>query len=323
MTDSTAEVSIIIVSFNTREMTVACIRSIVSQSKRHSYEILVIDNNSRDGSAEAIKEEFPQVNLIRRSDNLGFAAANNLAAKHAKGTRLLLLNPDTLVLDGAIDTIVSFADRTPTARLWGGRAVFPDGSLNVSCWSDMTIWSCLCRAVGLTWMLPKSKLFNPESIHLWDPLNKERGVDIVVGCFLLIDKSLWDELGGFNRTFFMYGDEVDLCIRARKKGARPRFTPDAVIIHYGGGSEPSSEEKLIKVFKGRITVMKEHWLPVVARLGQWTLVATAGLRAIGSSVLRPPSRRGAGLDQRSDVWPAVFRRRKEWFGGWDTTKGND
>ena len=172
-------------------------------------------------------------------------------------------------------------------------------------------------------MLPKSKLFNPESIHLWDPLNKERGVDIVVGCFLLIDKSLWDELGGFNRTFFMYGDEVDLCIRARKKGARPRFTPDAVIIHYGGGSEPSSEEKLIKVFKGRITVMKEHWLPVVARLGQWTLVATAGLRAIGSSVLRPPSRRGAGLDQRSDVWPAVFRRRKEWFGGWDTTKGND
>jgi GT2 family glycosyltransferase len=323
MTDSTAEVSIIIVSFNTREMTVACIRSIVSQSKGHSYEILVIDNNSRDGSAEAIKEEFPQVNLIRRSDNLGFAAANNLAAKHAKGTRLLLLNPDTLVLDGAIDTIVSFADRTPTARLWGGRAVFPDGSLNVSCWSDMTIWSCLCRAVGLTWMLPKSKLFNPESIHLWDPLNKERGVDIVVGCFLLIDKSLWDELGGFNRTFFMYGDEVDLCIRARKKGARPRFTPDAVIIHYGGGSEPSSEEKLIKVFKGRITVMKEHWLPLVARLGQWTLVATAGLRAIGSSVLRPPSRRGAGLDQRSDVWPAVFRRRKEWFGGWDTTKGND
>ena len=323
MTDSTAEVSIIIVSFNTREMTVACIRSIVSQSKGHSYEILVIDNNSRDGSAEAIKEEFPQVNLIRRSDNLGFAAANNLAAKHAKGTRLLLLNPDTLVLDGAIDTIVSFADRTPTARLWGGRAVFQDGSLNVSCWSDMTIWSCLCRAVGLTWMLPKSKLFNPESIHLWDPLNKERGVDIVVGCFLLIDKSLWDELGGFNRTFFMYGDEVDLCIRARKKGARPRFTPDAVIIHYGGGSEPSSEEKLIKVFKGRITVMKEHWLPLVARLGQWTLVATAGLRAIGSSVLRPPSRRGAGLDQRSDVWPAVFRRRKEWFGGWDTTKGND
>lgn len=318
MSHSTPEVSIIIVSFNTREMTIACVRSIINETSQHKYEILVIDNNSQDGSAEAIEKEFPQVNLIKRLDNVGFAVANNLAAMHAKGTRLLLLNPDTLVYNGSIDAIVSFADRTPNARLWGGRAFFPDGSVNASCLNDMTIWSCFCRAVGLTWILPKSKLFNPEAIHSWDPLDKERNVDVVVGCFLLIDRSLWEALGGFNRAFFMYGDEVDLCIRARKLGARPRFTPDATIIHYGGGSEPSSEEKLIKVFKGRLTVMQVHWHPLMARFGQWIIVATAGLRAVGSSIIRPPRCQGGGQDERSDVWPAVFRRRKEWVCGWNT-----
>jgi GT2 family glycosyltransferase len=314
----TPEVSIIIVSFNTRDMTIACVRSIIEETAKHTYEILVIDNNSQDGSAEAIEKEFPQVKLIKRLDNLGFAVANNLAAMHAMGSRLLLLNPDTLVYDGSIDAIVSFADRTPDARLWGGRTFFPDGSVSASCLNDITIWSCLCRAIGLTMILPKSKLFNPESIHSWDPLDKERSVDVVVGCFLLIDRSLWERLGGFNRAFFMYGEEVDLCIRARKLGARPRFTPSAKIIHYEGASEPSNEEKLIKVFKGRLTVMKVHWHPLMARFGRWIIVATAGLRAVSSSIIRPLRRRGKGEDKHSDVWSAVFRRRKEWVGGWNT-----
>lgn len=310
--------SILIVSYNTREMTMDCIRSIIRETKQYTYEIIVVDNHSSDGSAEAIEAEFPQVRLFKRTDNLGFAGGNNLAAEHATGSRLLLLNPDTVVLDGALDRLLDFANRTPEARLWGGCAVFPDGSTNVTCWSDMTLWSCFCRAAGLTWLRPRSRLFNPESIHLWNPLDKEREVDVVVGCFLLIDQDLWKRLGGFNRAFFMYGDEVDLCLRARQLGARPRYSPDAKIIHYGGGSETSSEDKLVKVFRGRITVMKVHWHPVKACLGQWIMVATAGLRAVASTVLRPPQRQGGGRDGRSDIWPAVFRRRGEWFSGWDT-----
>lgn len=318
MPTSSPAVSILIISYNTREMTLDCIRSIIRETTRHSYEIIVVDNQSKDGSAEAIEAEFLQVRLFRPTDNLGFAGGNNLAAEHATGSRLLLLNPDTVVLDGAIDRLLDFAGRTPDARLWGGRAVFPDGSTNVTCWSDMTLWSCVCRAVGLTWLRPRSRLFNPESIHLWDPLDKEREVDVVVGCFLLIDRELWTSLGGFNLAFFMYGDEVDLCMRARRHGARPRYTPDAKIIHYGGGSESSSEDKLVKVFRGRITVMKVHWHPAKARLGRWIMVATAGLRAVASSVLRPPQRRGGGRDGHTDIWPAVFRRRGEWSPGWDT-----
>ena len=316
-------VSIIIVSFNTKELTLSCIRSIIRETTEYSYEIIVIDNNSSDGSAAAIRETFPHLLLIETGANLGFAGANNVAAKSAQGSRLLLLNPDTLVLNGAVDALMKFADSTPHAQLWGGRAFFPDKSINASCWNDMTLWSSLCRAVGLTWIFPKSKLFNPESIHLWSSLDRERNVDIVVGCFLLIEKSTWDRLGGFNTAFFLYGDEVDLCLRARKLGARPRITPTAAIIHYGGRSEPSSEDKLIKVFKGRITVMKAHWCPLAAHVGRWLLLVTVGLRVVGSLFFWPPSHPGAGLDGRSDVWPAVFRRRKEWSGGWLPAASND
>lgn len=315
----TPAVSIIIVSYNTRDITLACIQSVIDETKLYDFELLVIDNDSHDGSANAIRERFPDITLIDTKDNLGFARANNVAAKQAKGARILLLNPDTVILDGAIDKLLAYADKTPDARLWGGKAIFPDGSINASCWNDMTLWSIACRATGLTWIFPKSKLLNPETIHAWDSLENDREVDIVVGCFLMIDADLWRKLDGFNPDFFMYGDEVDLCLRARKLGARPRIAPEAKIIHYGGGSEPSSENKLVKVFKGRVTVMKEHWSPLAARLGSLLMVAMVALRAVGSTVFRPPSRQGSGQDGRTDVWGAVLRRRREWCSGWDST----
>ena len=309
-------VSIIIVSYNTREMTVACIQSIIAETRRHAFEIIVVDNNSPDGSAEAIRERFPDVRLLASKENLGFAGGNNVGGRMATGRRILLLNPDTLVLNGAIDEILDFADRTPAARLWGGKAIFPDGTINASCWNDMTLWSLFCRTTGLSFAFRKSQLLNPESIHVWDRLDREREVDIVVGCFLLIDAALWRDLAGFNPAFYMYGDEVDLCLRARKLGARPRITPAATIIHYGGGSEPSSEDKLIKVFKGRITVMNVHWRPLAAAFGRILMLGTVVVRAVASTVVKPPRRQGSGRDGRTDVWGAVLRRRHEWSRGW-------
>lgn len=323
MPNTSPAVSILIISYNTREMTLACIESVFEQTREHSFEVIVLDNRSQDGSAEAIRARFPQVRVHASMDNLGFAGGNNAAAAMARGKRLLLLNPDTVILDGAIDRLLEFADATAEAQVWGGRAVFPDGTINASCWNDMTLWSSICRGFGLTWLFPESKCLNPESIHKWDDLSEEREVDIVVGCFLMIDMALWERLGGFDPTFYMYGDEVDLCLRARKLGARPRITPKATIIHYGGGSEPSSEDKLVKVLKGRATVIREHWKPSAAVLGRWMLVATAGIRAAGSRLLRPPERKGAGRDSRTDVWSAVFRRRNEWRDGWEQVNSDE
>lgn len=310
------DLSVVIVSYNTKEQTLECVRSVIEYTSRHTIEIVVVDNASVDGSADAIRQEFPNATLIASRENHGFARANNIAAASARGGRLLLLNPDTRLSNSAIDNLLDFADQHPSAGIWGGKTTFPDGTVNPSCLGDITLWSTVCRAFGLTYLFPRVRLFNPEYVHLWDPLDRERDVDIVVGCFLLIDKRLWDELGGFNPDFFMYGEEVDLSIRARRIGARPRITPTATIIHYGGGSEPSTEDKIVKILRGRITVMRVHWHPVNRVLASWLLLATVAIRAVASKVIGPPQRQGAGVDGLADVWGGVLRRRQEWLAGW-------
>ncbi len=311
--------SIVVVSYNSREMTLEAIRSAFAATTM-AFEMIVLDNASRDGSAEAIANEFPQVTLIASAENLGFALGNNVAAKQARGQRLLLLNPDTVVLDGAIDRLLAFADRTPAAGIWGGRTLFADGTLNrTSCWGRMTLWTLACRAFGLTWLFPNSAFFCGEAIGGW-ARDTEREVDIVTGCFLLIDRSLWQRLEGFNPDFFMYGEEADLCARAHQLGSRPRITPEATIIHHGGGTEASAADKLLKVMKGKVTVMNAHWSAPARTMGRWLFLLTAALRAAGNRFLKPRTVRGMGQDGRPDSWRSLWARRAEWIDGWPISR---
>ncbi len=310
--------SILIVSYNTRAMTLAAIESVYTET-HISFEIVCVDNGSEDGSADAIARLFPRVQLIR-SDNIGFAAANNVAAKQAVGRRLLLLNPDTVIIDGAVDRLWEFAERTSRAGIWGGRTTFADGSLNpTSCWGRMTPWSLACRALGLTYAFPTVTLFNGESLGTWQR-DTEREVDIVTGCFFLIDRNLWDDLNGFNPDFFMYGEEADLCLRAHALGARPRISPHATIVHHGGGAEQSSADKLIKVMRGKVTLMNTHWNPVARVFGRWMFVMLVTVRAVANRVIAAPIQAGAGQDQRSDIWLTAYRRRAEWLNGWPSSQ---
>ena len=311
------KLSILIVSYDTREMVLEALGS-VRRETSVPFEIICVDNGSTDGSPEAIASAFPEVRLIR-SDNVGFAAANNIAAEHAQGERLLLLNPDTVVIDAGVDHLWEFAERTPAAGIWGGRTLFADGTLNpTSCWGRMTPWSLACRAFGLTYLFPSSELFNGEAMGAWKR-DSEREVDIVTGCFFLIDRALWDRLGGFNPDFVMYGEEADLCHRARALGAQPRISPTATIIHHGGGSEPSSADKLVKVMRGKVTLMNAHWGPATRVLGRAMFRILVTLRAAANLIVRSPSRRGRGQDARPDLWRVAFRRRREWLGGWELT----
>jgi GT2 family glycosyltransferase len=147
-------VSILVISYNTRDMTLDCLRSVVAQTTV-PYELIVLDNASRDGSAAAIAAAFPGIRLIASETNLGFSRGNNVASREARGKYLLLLNPDTLVLEQAVDRMVGFAERTPEAGIWGGRTLSGDGSLNpTSVFGDMTLWSLFCRASGLAEIFP-------------------------------------------------------------------------------------------------------------------------------------------------------------------------
>jgi GT2 family glycosyltransferase len=307
------DISIVVVSYNTREMTLACLRSIGAQTREASHEVIVVDNASGDGSAAAIAAEFPEIHLIALEENIGFARANNLAAKRAIGRRLLLLNPDTVVVDGALDNLVAFAEERPRAGIWGGRTLFADGTLNpTSCWGRMTVWNLLCRATGLTALFPRSELFNSETYGDWQR-DSEREVDIVTGCLLLIDRELWERLGGFQARYFMYGEEADLCLRARKQGATPLLTPTATIVHYGSASDTGN--KAVSVAAARMTLIREHWSPLRRRLGialSWTSALThhVGYGLAAKLLSRPGPRAQARLHR--EVW----LERRRWLPGY-------
>jgi GT2 family glycosyltransferase len=310
------DVSILIVSFNTKDLTLAAISSAVRETTASRYEIIVVDNASSDGSAEAIAAHPAQPKLIALSNNIGFARANNIAAHHASGRYILLLNPDTVVQNGAVDTLVEFADFNPKALIWGGRTLYENGTLNpTSCWKRMTLWNQLCRTTGLAAAFSKTSLFNGEAIGGWSR-NTVRHVDIVSGCFLLIGRDTWQALDGFDPDFFMYGEEADLCLRAsREFGAKPLLTPDATIIHLGGASETVRANKLIKLLAAKATLINRHWFLPTRLLGRIVLAAWPLSRMIVLQIAATLTGSNK-LRLNAMVWRDVMRAYRLWFHGY-------
>lgn len=302
------DLSIIVCSFNTRDDTLACLESIAADSAGLRVEVIVIDNASHDGSADAIAAHCPWVHLIALTHNLGFAAANNLAAEHASGEYLLLLNPDTILLKGALHNILEFAKIYPHAGIYGGRTYFSDMSLNrTSCHGAPTLWSQLCKGTGLSSVFPNIALFNPEGLGGWER-DTIREVDCITGCFLLIRRSLWEQLGGFDLDFFMYGEDTDLCIRARKLGAHPHVCPDARLIHHGGRSEAVRADKLVRLFRAKHLLFAKHWHPWAVCIGVLMLATWALTRYLAFTLLSFVCPR---YRTTASEWKTVLERRKE------------
>jgi GT2 family glycosyltransferase len=304
------DVSVIVVNWNTRAMTLECLASLYRETQETSFETILVDNGSADGSAAAIAEGFPQVQLIAETTNHGFAMANNIAAERAQGEYILLLNSDTVVLDQAVDRLIAFARRRPDARLWGGRTVFADGSLNIgSAWGAQTLWSAFCFGTGLTLLFPRSSLFNPEGMTGWRR-DTERSVDIVSGCFLLIETKLWHRLGGFDPAFFMYGEEADLCRRARDIGVRPAVTPEATIIHHGGASGSLRANSSISICKAKIALAQRSMSPAAAAATRWLIAAGVVLRRLCYGLA---AKVRADAAPKAQLWRDVWARRAEWL----------
>ena len=309
------DVSIILVSYNTCDLTRAALDSVLAETRLTSYEMMAVDNNSSDGSAAMLATHPLRPRVIALDHNIGFARANNLAAKEARGRYLLLLNPDTVILDGAIDKLTAFARQAPQARIWGGRTLFADHSLNPSsCWARLTAWNLFCRASGLTAIFPNSPVFNSEAIGGWQR-DSVRHVDIVTGCFFLIERELWNRLGGFNPLFFMYGEEADLCLRARAFSAAPIVTPEATIIHYGGASERVRANKMVRLIAAKASLIELHWKPHLAPLGLTLLAAWPLTRAISTS-LQALITANANAHESANVWHQIWARRAEWRHGY-------
>jgi GT2 family glycosyltransferase len=310
---SSIDVSIIVVSYNTREMTLECLRSIIAETTQVEYEVLFIDNCSTDGSFDAVHDEFgddSRFYLVLADENLGFAGANNVLAESAKGKYLLLLNPDTVVLDRAIEELLEFAEENPKNGIWGGRTVFADGSLNpTSCWGPFTLWSEFCRSFGLRAMFPESLIFNPRSYGRWQR-DSIREVGIVTGCFFLMRIEDWNALGGFDPEFFMYGEEADLCMRGIRRGMRPIVTPNATIIHHGGASEPIQVDKMVRLHDANVRLFRRHFSDLGFRFAFLTMRFGILLRSIVVSIRNGIRRRPIGNN-----WSCLWQRRNEWTRG--------
>jgi len=304
-----AKLSVLIVSYNTCALTLECLRSIYLQAIAPDLKVIVVDNASDDGSTNAISTQYPQVELIALRENIGFAAANNLGSKSAVGDYLLLLNPDTVVLDGAIARLYEFAQCNNSAQIFGGRTLSADGSVSPeSCWGKPTPWSMFCQATGLSMLGRRTNFLNPEALGGW-ARNSVREVDIVSGCFLLISLDFWCRLGGFDKDFFMYGEDADLCLRARSLGARCLICPEATIVHYAGASDRIRADKMTRLFTAKRKLLEKHWRKGTRWFGDFSLQLWAISRLTAFGFISSITGRYA---ESYHAWKTVWARRSQW-----------
>lgn len=294
-------VSIIIVTFNCEDWVARCLSSLPAALGSISAEVFVVDNASSDGSADTVARLAPDIALLRNDVNVGFAAAVNQAAAASTAEWVLLINPDTEAAPGSLSNLLTFAWTHPGLGVYGGRTLRRDGTVEPSsCWDLPTLWSTACFAMGLSTAFPGNRYFDPESMGHWQR-DTVREVGMVTGCLLLSPRSVWDELGGLDETFFVYGEDADYSARARLKGYRPTITPDATIVHAIGVSSADPGAKTSLLLAGKVTYARRH-LPVAPSLA--LLRAGVGVRAAGSR-----------LTGRGTKWLSAWRCRNDWWNG--------
>lgn len=259
------DVSIILVNWNTRQILQDCLRSVYEQTNGLAFEVFVVDNASSDGSAEMVRQQFPQVKLIANDENKGFAAANNQAISAASGEFILLLNSDTIVLDNAIFKSWQFARQNPGAGIVGCRVLNADRTLQPSCFMYPSVLNMLLLTTYLSKIFPRNKFFGRERMTWWDR-NDIREVEVVTGCFMLVRKEVIQQIGMLDEEYFIYGEETDFCYRAHQAGWNLLFTPDAQIVHLGGASSKQAKPQMILQLRGSLLYFmkkRKSWISYI------------------------------------------------------------
>lgn len=249
---SVPEVSIVVISFNTCTLLHECLESIAAEAAKISHEIIVVDNASTDGSAEMVEQDFPHVHLIRSNLNLGFGNANNVALEHACGRYFVLLNSDAFFAKGSLARAIHHMDENPNCALGGALLVSRDGSHQPSARAFHTLWGDAIVLSGLANKFPHSRLFGRFDRTWADPLLSTR-VDWVPGAFSIVRPAALRRIGVFDPAFFLYYEEVDLCLRLKQAGYDIWYWPDIVVTHIGG--ESSRQLKTLEFSSGAAQVV--------------------------------------------------------------------
>ncbi|HEV7664551.1 MAG TPA: glycosyltransferase family 2 protein [Chloroflexota bacterium] len=299
------DLSILILNYNTREHLRACLHSVLGEGSttlsggQIAAEVLVVDNASSDGSAEMVTAEFPWVTLIRSPRNGGFAYGNNQALRQACGAAVLLLNPDTLLPRGGIASMLARLADHPEAGILGPKLLRPDGSMHLACRRSFPTPSiAFYRLSGLSKLFPQSPRFGRYNLTFVDP-DLPIEVDSVCGACLLVRRAVIERVGDLDERFFMYGEDLDWCLRTQQAGWTVRYEPGIVVQHqHGAASRKRALRTTYHFFRAMDLFYRKHYVNQYPRLVTG-LVRTAIYGALAVAMCRTflttPSQRRVGL----------------------------
>lgn len=289
-------ITVIIVSYNTRQMTLECLRTLYANAGGANLEVFVVDNASNDGSAQAIRDVFPQAHLIRNEQNVGFGPANNQAIRLATSEYILLLNSDAFPRPHAIERLIAYLDAHPDTAIVGPRLLNRDDSLQRSCYRFPTPWRMACEYLLLTAAFPNNRWFG--DYRAW-PHDSEREVDFVIGACMLVRRAAIQEAGLFDEDFFFYSEETDWCRRFHRAGWKICFTPHAQVQHLNGASGAAQPDAVFNEFRrAQERFIRKHDGPLGLAVVRIVVVIGAALRVAAFFLL------SAAKGKRAQHWAA-------------------
>jgi GT2 family glycosyltransferase len=283
---STVELAIVIVNWNTRELLLGCLKTILEHPPARAYEIWVVDNGSTDGSVEAVRQQYPRIQIIANTQNTGFAAANNQAIEVSTGRYILLLNSDTEVLSEALERMCIYMDEHPEVGASGCRLLNGDGTLQRSCWRGYPgLRSTIIDGFYLWRLFPT--LFSKSEVTLANHQTPQ-SVDHLLGACMLVRRSVIDVVGPLDPNYYMYLEETDWCWEIRTAGWQIMYLPEPRIVHFGQQSAHKIEDRLLPIGYASLCrfIRKRNgrWLglrllllkvvialSVILRIGLWTV----------------------------------------------------
>ncbi len=280
MSKTPPSLSIIILSYNVKQLLLDCLASVYAHAGS-DWQIIVVDNASSDGSAEAVEVKFPKVNVIRSNTNLGFSAGNNLGIKRAVGDYILFLNDDTKITGDAITESLKYLKDHNDVGALTCKVELPNGKLDYSCHRGLpTPWNALCYFTGLSKIFPKSKLFSGYTATYQD-LNTIHEIDCATGAFLLVKRVAGESIGWWDEDYFWNGEDIEFCFQLRKNKWKIIYYPQEKIIHFKGsssglwstGQSKVSQEVKLRTARSAAKAMKifygKHFKKGLAGLTVW------------------------------------------------------
>ncbi|HSP88543.1 MAG TPA: glycosyltransferase family 2 protein [Ignavibacteriaceae bacterium] len=278
------DLSIIIVNYETYDLTKQTIKSVITQEQPFNYDIYLVDNGSTDGSIERLQEDFLKeskdgmIKFILNPENRGFAHANNLALKKTRAEYILLLNSDTVVLDNCLEASLNYMETHQDTGALGCKVVLPNNTLDKACRRSFPdFYVSFYRMTGLSRLFPKSKRFGSYNLTYLDE-DETYEVDCVVGAFMMVRQKTIEEVGLLDETFFMYGEDIDWCYRIKAANWNIIYFSDAKIIHYKGASYSKKQNKRLtyEFYRAMYIFYNKHykagypWITTAATyLGIW------------------------------------------------------